>query len=321
MDKNKIIGSFEAPTEDELKEINKFTRRNFTADEVYAFSVVLCDNDVDRDFERFTEKALQKMAELFTGVTGIFDHSGSTESQCARIFSCKAERVEGKVNSLGQPYCRLFARAYMPKSNKASELILQIDAGIKKEVSVGCSMASSTCSVCGKPAGFCTHVKGRHYKGTDGKKRLCFFELSDPKDAYEWSFVAVPAQPGAGVVKSFKDEGEICFFNLSKRLEKGRVTLNESEAEALSKQYAELTKVAAEAGEFLKRQKRELINSIAPNLSDKASMLLTTALDKLDPVDLFKFKSELDREKETVEVQLTRKVSVKNDAANNKFKI
>ena len=41
-------------TDDELAKINTYTRREFTADEVYTFSLVLCDNDVDRDFERFT---------------------------------------------------------------------------------------------------------------------------------------------------------------------------------------------------------------------------------------------------------------------------
>ena len=29
-------------------------------------------------------------------------------------------------------------------------------------------------------------------------EKLCFTELREPKDAYEWSFVAVPAQPRAG---------------------------------------------------------------------------------------------------------------------------
>ena len=33
----------------------------------------------------------------------------------------------------------------------------------------------------------------------DGK--TCHFVLSDPQDAYEWSFVAVPAQRDAGVIK------------------------------------------------------------------------------------------------------------------------
>ena len=59
--KNGCIGNVGVPSEEELSLINKFTRRTFSADEVYAFSVVLCDNDVDRDFERFSDDALCKM--------------------------------------------------------------------------------------------------------------------------------------------------------------------------------------------------------------------------------------------------------------------
>ena len=36
----------------ELSLGNQFTRRPFEADELYLFSVILCDNDVDRDFEK-----------------------------------------------------------------------------------------------------------------------------------------------------------------------------------------------------------------------------------------------------------------------------
>ena len=42
-----------------LDKINKFTRRPFSEDEVYVFSVILCDNDIDRDCERFSDEALE----------------------------------------------------------------------------------------------------------------------------------------------------------------------------------------------------------------------------------------------------------------------
>ena len=57
-------------------------------------------------------------------------------------------------------------------------------------------MARSICSVCGAEGGGCDHVRGQRYGD-----RLCFLELQDPVDAYEWSFVAVPAQRDAGVLK------------------------------------------------------------------------------------------------------------------------
>ena len=71
----------------ELELINKYTRRPLKEEEIYAFSVVLCDNEIDRDFERFSSEALDKMAELFVGVTGVMDHDPKSENQTARIFS------------------------------------------------------------------------------------------------------------------------------------------------------------------------------------------------------------------------------------------
>ena len=45
-----------------LEKINRFTRRELGEDEVYTFSVILCDNDIDRDLERFSDEALVTLA-------------------------------------------------------------------------------------------------------------------------------------------------------------------------------------------------------------------------------------------------------------------
>lgn len=67
---------------------------------------------------------------------------------------------------------------------------------------MSCSAERHICSVCGtdRRVKACHHVKGRRY---DGKK--CFLSLEDISDAYEWSFVAVPAQVRAGVTKKFEE--------------------------------------------------------------------------------------------------------------------
>ena len=191
-------------SDSELELINKFTRRKLTPDEVYVFSVVLCDNDVDRENERFTNEALEKLAELYVGKTGVLDHDLSSENQTARVFFCEVEEVAGKLNRIKKPYRRLLARAYMPRSLKNEDIILSIDSGITKEVSVGCAVGSITCSICGNDmkSENCAHVKGRRYK-KDGTTQLCHAVLDNPTDAYEWSFVAVPAQREAGVIKAF----------------------------------------------------------------------------------------------------------------------
>ena len=193
-----------AVTAEELALINRFAKKELSAEEVYTFSVKLCDNEVDRDFERFDRAALDRLAELFVGKTGIFDHTWSAGGQTARIYRAEVAEEESRTEA-GDRYCWCRAWAYMLRTEKNAELIAEIEGGIKKEVSVGCSAASSTCSICGKSMGECEHERGKRYGG-----RLCYATLSDITDAYEWSFVAVPAQREAGVVKRFgQGEGSL----------------------------------------------------------------------------------------------------------------
>ena len=189
-------------TKEELDQINRFSKAELTADQVYTFSVRLCDNEVDRDFERFGTEDLERLGELFLGKSGIFDHQWSAKGQTARIYRTEVVREPGTVTAAGDEYRWLKGWAYLMRTEKNQDLITEIEGGIKKEVSVGCSMGRSVFSVCGAENGACGHAKGQMYGG-----KLCFMELKDPKDAYEWSFVAVPAQPRAGVVKRFGTEG------------------------------------------------------------------------------------------------------------------
>ena len=189
-------------TKEELEQINRFSKAELTADQVYTFSVRLCDNEVDRDFERFGTEDLERLGELFLGKSGIFDHQWFAKGQTARIYRTEVVREPGTVTAAGDEYRWLKGWTYLMRTEKNQELITEIEGGIKKEVSVGCSMGRSVCSVCGAENGACGHVKGQMYGD-----RLCYLELKEPKDAYEWSFVAVPAQPRAGVVKRFGTEG------------------------------------------------------------------------------------------------------------------
>lgn len=320
--KTGIVGDFSVPNEEELELINAYTRRKFTAEEIYVFSVVLCDNEIDRDFERFTDEALGKMAELFIGKTGIFDHSHKTENQCARIFSCSFQYVEGQNNSLGKPYGRLFARAYMPKSERTKELILEIDAGIKKEVSVGLSMGKSVCSICGEMAGSCNHKKGKQYR-ISGKKQLCYYDLCEPYDAYEWSFVAVPAQQKAGVVKAFCEEPEIVIGNLTKSFQKGNVVLSADEAKSLAVAFETQKAEADKAAEFLKRKKLSVIKTFMPEASEETQKLMMAAIDRLEFSELYSLycKAGLEKEPVVCELEVGVKQPVKTSNRNNNFVI
>ena len=172
----------------QLEAINAQAKAKLTAEQVYVFSLRLCDDQVDRDFERFDTDALAGLAKLFIGKTGILDHQWSAGNQVARIFQTEVVR-EDRVSYIK-------AWAYIRRGGRMDEMIADLEAGILKEVSVGCAMGMAVCSVCGSEHGTCGHRKGEHYDG-----QLCCAILREPVDAYEFSFVAVPAQREAGVLK------------------------------------------------------------------------------------------------------------------------
>ena len=176
------------PTAVQLDAINAQSRAALTAEQVYVFSLRLCDDQVDRDGERFDTAALPELAKMFIGKTGIIDHKWSSDSQVARIFETQVVCEEG--------VSYIKAWAYIRRGGKADDVIADIEAGIKKEVSVGCAMGRAVCSVCGGEYGSCGHEKGEMYDG-----QVCCAILKEPMDAYEFSFVAVPAQREAGVLK------------------------------------------------------------------------------------------------------------------------
>lgn len=191
----------------ELEAINSLNGTSLTQEEIYTFAVRLCDNQTDRDQEYFSRQDLEKLAELFVGKTGIFDHSWSAKDQTARIYRTEIVDEQGMVSEAGEPGCYLKGYAYMLRTEENAGLIAEIQGGIKKEVSVSCAVEGCVCSICGNDIhdrSTCSHVKGRLYEG-----KRCIVRLAEPTDAFEWSFVAVPAQPRAGVVKGLRKDGNL----------------------------------------------------------------------------------------------------------------
>ena len=95
------------PAEAELAAINRFAKSPLRAEEVYTFSLRLCDNEVDRDWERFDTAALNTLGDLFVGKSGIFDHQWTAEGQTARIYRTEMVREGAQVTAVGDGYCWL----------------------------------------------------------------------------------------------------------------------------------------------------------------------------------------------------------------------
>ena len=317
MQTGKIIKSL--AEKGDMEKINLYSRRELTEDEVYIFTASLCDNDIDRDFERFSVSALYELAELFVGKTGIADHSMKSADQKARIFHTYVEKQEGEKTSDGQQLYCLKARAYMLKSDENKSLIDEIDAGIKKELSVSCSMGSSVCSVCKKDRKKerCEHIAGRVYSGSQ-----CYFTLENAKDAYEFSFVAVPAQRKAGVTKSYKNKKEFDMERVIDEIKACKeVSLSESDSKEVASYLDSLEEKASLGEAYKKELSKEVEKLFALNLPELDRELISSVVSVMTANELIGFKKGFEKTKRSAKPQLLSEDNGKKKSDYSEFRI
>ena len=265
------------PDAQQLEKINALAKGTLTAEQVYVFSVRLCDDQVDRDFERFDTEALPVLAKLFVGKSGIVDHKWSAGSQLARIFDTEILTEDGVTG--------IKAWAYIRRGGAGDEWIADIEAGIKKEVSVGCAMGRSVCSVCGGEYGSCGHRKGEYYEG-----QLCCAILRDPVDAYEFSFVAVPAQREAGVLKGMGRQR--CLKELAEEF-------------GVQEEYRGLWKLARMGQQYQKQLSNEVVRLVLMLGLKLPEEVLRSAAEKLGGAELVELRDALrERAAEKYPIQL-----------------
>ena len=82
-------------TGEDLALISAQALRPLAAEEVHTFRLAACNNQVDRDLERFTERTLEALAELFVGRPVLLDHKWSAGSQTARVYAAGVEEMPG----------------------------------------------------------------------------------------------------------------------------------------------------------------------------------------------------------------------------------
>lgn len=282
------------PPPEELAEINRHARSPLRQEEVYAFTVTLCDNEIDRDGERFSRETLGQLAALYPGKPGLFDHSMKGRDQTARTYRAWVETDETKRTSQNEPYTALRARAYMVRTPENAGLIAEIDAGIKKEVSVGCAVAQRTCSVCGadRRTEACAHLPGGSYEN-----KRCHTVLSGAQDAYEWSFVAVPAQPNAGVTKAYSMEkgGNTDMKELIETLKgaESSITLSKAQADGLLAHIQSLKTLADDGRQYRDALSQEVIRLSALHLPQLDLAQCPTLLQKCSTQELAAIKAML----------------------------
>ena len=165
---------FSKPSPSDFELIKSFVKsEDIKAEDLFVYPVRLCDNLKDRDCERFSDEALKSVCSLAVGVVGIKNHEWNSENAHSRIYKAEIEEIDGVKSVIGY--------AYTMVTDSTMEFINNIKSGLLQEVSIGFSAKS--------------------FSEADGVRII-----DDVCDVYEWSFVAVPAQPKAGVVKNMKKE-------------------------------------------------------------------------------------------------------------------
>lgn len=193
----------------DLRKINKYTLNPVSSEDVFIFKATIADNEQDdRNFMPFDLKALQDLKKLYPGKTMLKDHHRTADNQIARIYDTELVQDGNKLTELGELHTELVAKIYMIKTDSNKDLISEIVGGIKKEVSTSTVPEKMVCNICGvdNMKDYCRHYPGYEYDIEDGTgksaKKRCKMLLHGAKEAYELSFVAVPAQPRAGTHKA-----------------------------------------------------------------------------------------------------------------------
>lgn len=241
---------FGKPTDEQLARINKLSKRELSADEVFVFSSKAAGDMLIPN--RFT-KIHKSLLEVFVddanhGVSFMYNHNWSS-------FSAQ-----------GMPYGKVFGGSLLPSdtpgettelhleryivrddevidgiSNNA--LIKRIETGVLSDTSIGFSTDKMVCSICGNNyyGGACQHYRGQEYKINDeGEKKLCYLIAMPPSTIiegnnnalFEESIVWDGAYPTATITQSKHGDvvkttsGEFSVIDDKEALSEGSTIIN-----------------------------------------------------------------------------------------------
>lgn len=172
-----------------LAKINAQARRALAERDVFARSMYLCSDRVcPSDHLRFTPRALAAIARLLPGRSVLAGHDRAS-LPLARF--CHAALVQRPDHD------GLWVRAWfywLRDTAGARDLLLNLDGGIYREVSIAWRYRDDVCSICNAARHGCDHVPGRDYQG-----RLCHRVIDEVVDVLEGSLVYRGADAGACV--------------------------------------------------------------------------------------------------------------------------
>lgn len=177
-------------------------------------TVRLADNEIDRDYERFSIAALQDMAKKFVGKKGIIGEDELGKTQWGRILSCEVRTDNTKITKAGEVYTSLEARVLVNNTSENLSLLNRMMSKVQKG-SVSCSVAHSICSVCGADGSkySCIHTKGKMFND-----KPAYRILWGVTEVYEWAIERPPEISNCAPEKliSVKDACKILSYMMPK---------------------------------------------------------------------------------------------------------
>lgn len=288
--------------EQEMEKVNRHTIEPLKPEDVYLFEIELCDNDVDRVYDKMTDSFLEQIANNIVGVTGLKDHDWSSDNQISRLYDASVV-IDSKPNSLGETRKYVLGRAYT--LSKYKDYIDKIKSGLLKESSIAFKSVNDTCSICGEPmikdSGDIGHCKNGHVAGDMIDGKLCYNSINELADVMEWSLVAVPCQHKAGIKNKGLERSSrmkrtellIKQFMATKAFKEADKESKEALEKAMTEESdKELTdediKGLIEENEKLKAKVKELEAKVKEEADgrtrDKIEAIVSKAVDDMNPI-------------------------------------
>lgn len=211
---------FGTPTDEQLAKINKLTKRELSADEVFVFSGKSAgDLMIPSRYMRLSPELLKVMVDdAKKGVSFMLNHNwanwgGIQAVPFGKVFDGRLE----KSNNEGETV-ELHLDKYIVRDDEvvdgvsANALIKKIETGVLSDTSIGWGTDIMVCSICNMNyyGGKCSHWKGRKYEMADGTEKVCTVTAMPPSviipynnnALFEESIVWDGAYPGAAVTQS-----------------------------------------------------------------------------------------------------------------------
>ena len=205
-----------AAEDDTLALINQFALHPLSPDDVYVRRMVLANDHLDRDHERFSEEVLREFARTLPGKSFLVGHQHGAAPvgrffhaevmpaahpqqtpdcglQAAATPAPSSRSLESGARSL-----HLVASFYTVKTQDNEGFRQQIDGGVYSYVSLGFRCQQLLCDICGKDmkSSLCPHYPGKSYNGSAATGTW-----KGQAEALEASLVYLGAQFGAQFVK------------------------------------------------------------------------------------------------------------------------